>query len=60
MVSGWYLFDKDRKIAIRVTGFLLIIWMVSVIIGIFFPGINKRKPEKEKVENSRLITDSLK
>jgi uncharacterized membrane protein (DUF106 family) len=60
MVSGWYLFDKDRKTAIRITGFLLIILIVSVIIGIFFPDINKRKPEKEKIENSRSITDSLK
>ena len=60
MISGWYLFNKDRKTAIRVTGFLLIVLIVSVNIGIFFPYINKLKPEKEKVEDSRLITDSLK
>ena len=60
MVSGWHLFNKDRKTAIRVTGFLLIVLVLSVIIGIFFLDINKRKPEKEKVEDSRLFTDSLK
>ena len=59
MISGWYLYNKDRNAVIRVTAFLLLILIISVIIGIFFPDFNKRKPEKEKVENSRSIVDSL-
>lgn len=60
MVSGWHLFNKDRKTAIRITGFLLIILIISVIITIFWGDINKRKLEKEKIENSRSINNDLK
>lgn len=59
MVSGWYLFKKDRKTAIRLTWFLIVVLIISVLIAVFFPNAKTKTEGKDKNTSEKAI-DSLK
>ena len=37
VMFGWYLYNKDRKTAIRLTGFVIIILIIGVLLGLLLP-----------------------
>lgn len=49
MVSGWYLFNKDRKISIRLTWFLIVVLLISILLG-FLLKSNKAQPKNKPLE----------
>ena len=46
-MSGFYIFKKYRKEAIQLSLFFLIIIIISILITIFFPSINKKEHQKK-------------
>jgi hypothetical protein len=51
-----YFYFKHRKEADKIGAFLLIVVIISLIIGVLFPSINKKKDkvkdETEKINNA--------
>jgi hypothetical protein len=47
MLFGWYLVNKDRRMAIRLKWFFIIMLIVGVLLGYLFPGHDQRNAQKE-------------
>lgn len=58
MVSGWYLFNKDRGMAIRLTWFFIIMLIIGVVLGYLFPVHNQRNTQKENSSKTE-VKDSV-
>lgn len=46
-MGGFYVFNKYRKEALQLTLFFIIIIIISILITIFLPSINKKENQKK-------------
>jgi undecaprenyl pyrophosphate phosphatase UppP len=51
MVSGWYIFNKDRKTSIRLTWFIIFVLIMAVVFGL----ITKTKDSSQKLRNEKQV-----
>jgi len=57
-MGGWYIYKTDRKTSMQGTRILIIVLIVSALIAIFFPNINKKKAQ-EKIKTDKAISDTI-